>query len=288
MYSRATLIPMRTRAAPSRPRRGDARARAEAQAGPDADEQDGQGEKRRLALERRGPGPDVAKAGQAGQDEERADKQVHRGDYPLESSDACHRCHARAVPRGLAPALAPPVTATRVLEVSGLQPVVNAVALSPDGSLAVVGDFDDDLIAREVRSGAERWKVRVRPRGEQRRIDGAFFSPDGSLIVTTGHEARTLEMWNAATGRSVAVLDVGKSRGVAFHPDERMLAVAGAGTIHVVDLDSSRVVRALPNAHAGDAIFAIAFSGDGQTLATISGKEASRSGAGRRSSFAPR
>ncbi len=168
--------------------------------------------------------------------------------------------------------LPPPVTATRVLEVSGLQAVVNAVALSPDGRLVVVGDFDDDLIAREVPSGAERWKVRVRPRGARRRIDGVFFSPDGSLIVTTGHEAQTIEVWDAATGRSASVLDIGKSRGVAFHPDERVLAVAGAATIHVVDLDRGSVVRTLPNAHAGDRIFAIAFSGDGRTLASISGE----------------
>src|SRR5947199_46424 len=51
-----------------------------------------------------------------------------------------------------------PVTATRVLEVAGLRAVVNAVALSPDGSLVVVGDMDGDLIAREVPAGAERWK----------------------------------------------------------------------------------------------------------------------------------
>lgn len=164
----------------------------------------------------------------------------------------------------------PPVTAIRVLEVSGLQPVVNAVALSPDGSLVVVGDLNDDLTARKVPSGTERWKVRVRPRGFPRRIDGVFFSPDGSLLVTTGHDARTLELWDAATGRSVSVVDVGRSRGVAFHPTERMLVVAGAATVHVVDLDRGEVVRALPNAHAGDAVYAIAFSADGQVLASIS------------------
>jgi WD40 repeat protein len=168
---------------------------------------------------------------------------------------------------------APPVTATRVLELSGLEPLANAVGLSPDGSLVVTGDFEADLIARDVASGTERWKVRVKPRREQRRIDGVFFSPDGSLIVTTGHEAQTTEVWDAATGQSVAVLDIGRSRGVAFHPDERVLVVAGGGTIHVVDLSSGgRVVRTLPNAHPGDAIFAIAFSGDGLTLATISGE----------------
>ena len=167
----------------------------------------------------------------------------------------------------------PPVTATRVLELSGLQPLANAVGLSPDGSLVVTGDFEADLIAREVPSGTERWKVRVKPRREQRRLDGIFFSPDGTLLVTTGHEAQTTEVWEAATGRSVAVLDIGHCRGVAFHPDERVLAVAGGGTIHVVDLSGGgRVLRTLPNAHPGDGIFAIAFSGDGLTLATISGE----------------
>src|SRR4029453_15798889 len=141
------------------------------------------------------------------------------------------------------------------------------------GSLVVTGDFEADLIAREVPSGTERWKVRVKPRREQRRLDGIFFSPDGSLIVTTGHEAQTTEVWEAATGRSVAVLDIDHCRGVSFHPDERVLAVAGGGTIHVVDLSGGgKVLRTLPNAHPGDGIFAIAFSGDGLTLATISGE----------------
>src|SRR4030095_10984335 len=64
----------------------------------------------------------------------------------------------------------PPVTATRVLELSGLQPLANAVGLSPDGSLVVTRDFEGDLIARQVPSGTERWKVRVKPRREQRRL----------------------------------------------------------------------------------------------------------------------
>ena len=164
----------------------------------------------------------------------------------------------------------PPVTALRLVEISGLVPVVNAVALSPDGSVVVVGDVDGELIAREVPSGAERWKVRVHSRGAPRRIDGVFFSPDGALIVTTGHESRTVELWDAATGGPISVLDIAQSRGVAFHPVERILAVAGGGTIHVVDLDRGQVARTLPNAHAADAVYAIAFSGDGHVLASIS------------------
>ena len=48
--------------------------RTQAQARPYPDEQDTQGEKRRLALERRFPGKDVTQAAQAAQDEKRADK----------------------------------------------------------------------------------------------------------------------------------------------------------------------------------------------------------------------
>jgi WD40 repeat protein len=168
----------------------------------------------------------------------------------------------------------PPVTAARVLEISGLERVVNVVALSPDGSLVAVGDVDGELIVREVPGGAERWKVRIQTRGSPRRLDGVFFSPDGSLIVTTGHEARTVELWEAATGRPGPALELGGSRGVAFHPTERILAVAGGPTIHVVDLDRGEVIRTLSNAHAGDHVFALAFTGDGQGLASISGEGA--------------
>ena len=83
----------------------------------------------------------------------------------LESLRCGHSRWASRSPSAPARRAPPPVTAIRVLEVGGIRPVVNAVALSPDGGTVVVGDLDGDLVAREMPSGAERWKTRVRPRG---------------------------------------------------------------------------------------------------------------------------
>src|SRR2546426_5612851 len=94
-----------------------------------------------------------------------------------------------------------PVTGVKVLEVSELPATPNAVALSPDGRLVVVGDLDGDLTARSVPTGTERWKVRVHPPGATRRIDGLVFSPDGSLLASTGQDAPAVELWRAGHRR---------------------------------------------------------------------------------------
>src|SRR3989442_15843940 len=94
-----------------------------------------------------------------------------------------------------------PVMGVKVLEVSELPATPNAVALSPDGRLVVVGDLDGDLTARSVPTGTERWKVRVHPPGATRRIDGLVFSPDGSLLASTGQDAPAVELWRAGQRR---------------------------------------------------------------------------------------
>src|SRR5256885_2684064 len=94
-----------------------------------------------------------------------------------------------------------PVTGVKVLEVSELPATPNAVALSPDGRLVVVGDLDGDLTARSVPTGTERWKVRVHPPGATRRIDGLVFSPDGSLLASTGQDPPAVELWPAGPRR---------------------------------------------------------------------------------------
>ncbi len=160
----------------------------------------------------------------------------------------------------------PPVTAEKVLDVPNIQPVVNAVALSADGSVVAVGDMDGELVMRELPSGAERWRGRV----AARRVDGLVFSADGSLLASTAQEGRTVELWQVLAGRQAAVLEIRDSRAAAFHPTEPTLVVGGLGTLYVVDAQRGEIARTLPNVHGGENVYAAAFSSDGQVLATAS------------------
>src|SRR3989442_13486517 len=157
-----------------------------------------------------------------------------------------------------------------VLQVPELPAIPNAVALSPDGRLVVVGDLDGDLIARSVPSGTERWKVPFHPPGATRRIDGLVFPPDGSLLASTGQDAPAVELWKAANGRRAGVLKIAQSRAAVFHPKERTLVVAAATAVHVVDVRQAEITRTLANAHHGQRVDAVAFSSDGRVLATAS------------------
>src|SRR5260370_11640726 len=163
-----------------------------------------------------------------------------------------------------------PVTAEKVLDVAVVGAVVNAVGRRPAGGVVGVGDRDGDLVARDVPAGVARWTVRVHAPGAARRIDGLVFSPDGALLVSIGHDAPTVELWGAPTGRQAAVVTIDHSRGAGFHPTERAVVVVAGPTIHVVDVERGEVVRTLPNAHQGERLDAVAFSADGRTLATAS------------------
>jgi WD40 repeat protein/tRNA A-37 threonylcarbamoyl transferase component Bud32 len=96
------------------------------------------------------------------------------------------------------------------------------------------------------------------------------FSPSGSLVVTVA-EQNTARVWDASSGRPVAVLKGhgGRISAIAFGIDEERCATASADkTARVWDVRTGRQLVSLATHQAG--VAAVAFSPDGTRVATAS------------------
>jgi WD40 repeat protein/uncharacterized caspase-like protein len=107
------------------------------------------------------------------------------------------------------------------------------------------------------------------------------FSPDGRLLATGTFRSSTIKLWEIATGRELRDLStggqnsVGMAPVVAFSPDSRLLAVAGANnSVKIWEVTTGREVQTLSGAQASFmsafGVSFIAFSADSKKLVTIS------------------
>jgi WD40 repeat protein len=98
----------------------------------------------------------------------------------------------------------------------------------------------------------------------------AAFSPDGTRLAAVGADGQA-RVWNVATQRQTGtVVNVGHPEALAFGSGGTKLATAGAdGRIQLWDVATEQEIGA-PMTAGSAPVYALAFSPDGRTLATVS------------------
>src|SRR5262249_52430138 len=142
---------------------------------------------------------------------------------------------------------------------------IYAVAFSADGK-TLVGSTGHTIRILDLTGNTPRQRIPLH--GHTGSIMGLAFAPDRPLLVSAGQDGKT-RLWDLTEGtiRETAVLPGGWGE-AAISPDGKTLAVGhGRSPLRLWDLGTSPPrQRAVLPGHSG--VFSLAFSGDGQVLAT--------------------
>jgi WD40 repeat protein len=157
------------------------------------------------------------------------------------------------------------VTGRELFTLKGHSAYVESAAFSADGLRIVTGSDDQTAKVWEAANGKELFTIK----GHGAAIESVAFSPDSQWVITGGGDG-TAKLWDATGGTESPTL--GRHGvagcGAALSPDGRHVATAGTeiGTVRVWDVASGKELLAF-KAHR-DLVRCLAFSSDGQRIAT--------------------
>lgn len=141
---------------------------------------------------------------------------------------------------------------------------VTTVAYSPDGMRLATGSRDGTWRLWDVATGRELMAVQ----SQSPWVNALAFSSDGKVLATGLASAPSIKLWDAMTGRPVAILEgQGSIWSVAFSPDGKWLVTGSKDrTVKVWDVKNGREIATL-RGHAGE-VRTVAFSPDSQIVAS--------------------
>jgi WD40 repeat protein/serine/threonine protein kinase len=149
----------------------------------------------------------------------------------------------------------------RLLSPNGHAGLVNAVALSPDGTQVLTASADRTLILWDIATGDELQRLR----GHTNAVNDVVFLPDGTRALSASRD-RSLILWDLATGealRTFQPLHTNEITAVALSPDGTMAISASTdSTLIVWDVETGAALRTLRGHQGG--VTDVTFSPDGQ------------------------
>ena len=143
--------------------------------------------------------------------------------------------------------------------------IVRSVVISPDGkALAAVGYCPGTVMLWDLVSRKKTATIEVDT------PDGcAAFRQNGAVLVTTG--ARTLKLWDSATGKNIGNFPMKPIWRVWFSRDGKTMAVEDS-PVSIWDVATRNRIANL-KADFYDEVTNLAFSPDGKTLASVGEQE---------------
>ncbi len=139
---------------------------------------------------------------------------------------------------------------------------VSSMSLSPDGKiLATAGGWVNPYIILWDMTTLQQIGLPIS--GHTDYITQVTFSPDGTILASTGHD-NVVILWNVQTHEIIGQPLTGIN--MAFSPDGKMLAIiADDRSMTLWDVKTQQVIRKAPNLCCG-----VTFSPDGKTLVSSS------------------
>ena len=139
-----------------------------------------------------------------------------------------------------------------------------SIAFSPDAKFLASGSADKTVKVWDLLKSKEHATFAGHVKG----VACVSFSPDGKKLAAGSVDGRVLKLWDVVTGQELANWE---GLSVAISPDGSNLASGGSNldpSVRVRDIATGKLVTTL-SGHS-EAIMSLAFSADGQTLATAS------------------